>query len=159
MKNVSLAVREGEVVTIIGANGAGKTTTLMTICGIIKPTSGEIHYKGEPIHNLKPDQLPGRGLCQVPEGRRIFPRLTVQENLDMGAFFRSDREGIQARHGKGLQPLPRAQGKTQTTRRHTVRGRTANARHSPARSWDAPNCCSWMNHPWGPGAPDRGTHL
>ncbi len=106
MKNVSLAVREGEVVTIIGANGAGKTTTLMTICGIIKPTSGEIHYKGEPIHNLKPDQLPGRGLCQVPEGRRIFPRLTVQENLDMGAFFRSDREGIQRDMEKAFNLFP-----------------------------------------------------
>jgi len=94
VKEVSLKIFEGEVVTIIGANGAGKTTTLMTICGIVKPFAGEVLYQNTPIHTLKPDLLPSRGLCQVPEGRRIFPRLSVQENLDMGAFFRKDREAI-----------------------------------------------------------------
>jgi branched-chain amino acid transport system ATP-binding protein len=94
VKDVSLTVHEGEVVTIIGANGAGKTSTLMTVCGILRPTSGEIFYRGAPIHHVPADKLPGMGLCQVPEGRRIFPRLTVQDNLEMGAFFRKDPDGI-----------------------------------------------------------------
>lgn len=94
VKDVSLKVYEKEIVTIIGANGAGKTSTLMTICGIVKPFAGEIFYRGKPIHQLKPDLLPSMGLCQVPEGRRIFPRLSVQDNLDMGAYFRKDRQNI-----------------------------------------------------------------
>ena len=94
LKGISLSVRSGEIVSIIGANGAGKSTTLMTICGIVKATSGDIRYQGESILGTNPDKLPARGLCQVPEGRRIFPRLTVEENLDMGAFFRSDKDGI-----------------------------------------------------------------
>jgi branched-chain amino acid transport system ATP-binding protein len=81
---------------MIGANGAGKSTTLMTICQVVKPTGGEVYYRGEMINGWSFDRLPPKGLCQVPEGRRIFPRLTVDENLDMGAFFRRDREGVAA---------------------------------------------------------------
>jgi len=92
LKGISLSVRTGEIVTIIGANGAGKSTTLMTICGIVAATAGEITYQGDRITGVSPDTLPPRGLCQVPEGRRIFPRLTVEENLRMGAFFRKDKE-------------------------------------------------------------------
>ena len=95
LKGVSLRVMPGEIVTIIGANGAGKSTTLMTICGITPPQSGTVFYKGEQISGVSPDLLPPRGLCQVPEGRRIFPRLTVRENLEMGAFFRRDKDGVQ----------------------------------------------------------------
>jgi len=95
LKGVSLKVMPGEIVTIIGANGAGKSTTLMTICGITPPLSGEVFYKGQLISGLSPDLLPPRGLCQVPEGRRIFPRLSVRENLEMGAFFRRDKNEIQ----------------------------------------------------------------
>ncbi len=94
VKGVSLYVNKGEIVTIIGANGAGKSTTLMTICGILRPVSGEVFYRGESIRNTPADKLPSMGLCQVPEGRRIFPRLTVQDNLDMGAFFRRDNDDI-----------------------------------------------------------------
>ncbi|MGL1863057.1 MAG: ABC transporter ATP-binding protein [Pseudodesulfovibrio sp.] len=90
LKGISLKVFEGEIVTIIGANGAGKSTTLMTICNIIKAVEGDIFYKGKRINNVGSEILPTMGLCQVPEGRRIFPRLTVLENLDMGAFFRTD---------------------------------------------------------------------
>jgi branched-chain amino acid transport system ATP-binding protein len=96
LRGVSLRVEEGEIVTIIGANGAGKSTTLMTICGIVKATRGDVRYRGASIVGVRPDLLPERGLCQVPEGRRIFPRLSVQENLDMGAFFRRDQEAIEA---------------------------------------------------------------
>ena len=94
LKGISLKVFPGEIVTIIGANGAGKSTTLMTICNIVKAVSGDIFYKGERINGVNSDLLPSRGLCQVPEGRRIFPRLTVLENLDMGAFFRTDTAGV-----------------------------------------------------------------
>jgi branched-chain amino acid transport system ATP-binding protein len=94
VKDVSLQVMPKEIVTIIGANGAGKSTTLMTICGILPPSGGEVFYRGASIRGLTPDKLPAMGICQVPEGRRIFPRLSVQENLDMGAFFRKDQDGI-----------------------------------------------------------------
>lgn len=90
LKGVSLKVYPGEIVTIIGANGAGKTTTLMTICGVVKLSGGTIVYDGKPIGGLAPELLPPLGLCQVPEGRRIFPRLTVEDNLEMGAFFRKN---------------------------------------------------------------------
>lgn len=95
LKNVSLKVYPGEVVAIIGANGAGKSTTLMTICGIVKPEKGDVYYQGESINKIAPENLPPMGLCQVPEGRRIFPRLTVEENLILGAFYRDDTDGIQ----------------------------------------------------------------
>ncbi|WP_338668513.1 ABC transporter ATP-binding protein [Pseudodesulfovibrio methanolicus] len=94
LKGISLKVFEGEVVSIIGANGAGKSTTLMTICNIVKAVSGDVLYRGERINAVNSDILPTMGLCQVPEGRRIFPRLTVLENLDMGAFFRRDAAGV-----------------------------------------------------------------
>jgi branched-chain amino acid transport system ATP-binding protein len=95
LKGVSLEVYPGEIVTIIGANGAGKSTTLMTICRITPLDRGEIIYNGSPIHDLDASRLPGMGLCQVPEGRRIFPRLSAEENLEMGAFSRRDQDAIQ----------------------------------------------------------------
>jgi len=94
LKGVSLSINEGEIITLIGANGAGKTTTLMTISGVVPARSGEIKFKGESIQGLSPDQIVAMGLCQVPEGRRIFPYLTVAENLDMGAYLRMDKEGV-----------------------------------------------------------------
>ena len=94
LKDVSMKVSEGEIITLIGANGAGKTTTLMSICGIVPPRSGDILFMGEPIHDLSPNQIVALGISQVPEGRRIFPYLTVMENLDMGAFLRDDKAEI-----------------------------------------------------------------
>ncbi|MEJ2039000.1 MAG: ABC transporter ATP-binding protein [Desulfosarcinaceae bacterium] len=94
LKGVSLKVYPGEIVAIIGANGAGKSTTLMTTCCVIPIDRGEIWYNGKPIHGTSAEVLPKAGLCQVPEGRRIFPRLSVIENLELGAFYRKDREGI-----------------------------------------------------------------
>jgi len=94
LKDVSLEISEGEIITLIGANGAGKTTTLMSICGIVPPRSGEILFMGQPIHNLSPNKIVSLGISQVPEGRRIFPYLSVMENLDMGAFLRTDGDGI-----------------------------------------------------------------
>jgi len=94
LKGVSISVEEGEIVTLIGANGAGKTTTLMSICGIVPIRSGEILLDCQDISRMSPHKIVQRGVSQVPEGRRIFPQLTVSENLDMGAFLQKDREGI-----------------------------------------------------------------
>lgn len=91
LKGVSLEVREGSICCLIGANGAGKSTTLMSISGIQRVTSGEIEFQGKPIHGLAPEQIVRRGIVQVPEGRRIFPLLTVQENLTLGAYLRRDK--------------------------------------------------------------------
>ena len=94
LKNLSIEVSQGEIITLIGANGAGKTTTLMSISGIVPPRAGEILFDDKPIHNLSPDDIVASGISLVPEGRRIFPRLTVMENLDMGAFLRRDKADI-----------------------------------------------------------------
>jgi branched-chain amino acid transport system ATP-binding protein len=94
IKDVSLEIEKGEIVTLIGANGAGKSTILMTISAIVACQSGRILLEDEEIHRCSPDQIVSMGVCQVPEGRHIFPLLTVQENLDMGAFLRKDREKI-----------------------------------------------------------------
>ncbi len=94
LKGVSIEISEGEIITLIGANGAGKTTTLMSVCGIVPPRTGEILFMGQPIHKLTPNLIVSLGISQVPEGRRIFPYLTVMENLDMGAFLRTDKDGI-----------------------------------------------------------------
>ena len=94
LKGVSIDISEGEIITLIGANGAGKSTTLMSICGIVPPRFGEILFMDQPIHNLNPNKIVSLGISQVPEGRRIFPYLTVVENLDMGAFLRNDKEAI-----------------------------------------------------------------
>ena len=94
LKGISLTVDKGEIVTLIGANGAGKSTTLRTISGIIKPRVGSVRLAGERIDELPAHKVVERGVLQSPEGRRIFPRLSVQENLEMGAFTRTDKDGI-----------------------------------------------------------------
>lgn len=96
LKDVCIKLLTGEIVTLIGANGAGKTTTLMSISGIVSPRSGEILFMGKPIQHLSPDRIVSLGISQVPEGRRIFPRLTVKENLEMGAFLRDDKATIKS---------------------------------------------------------------
>jgi branched-chain amino acid transport system ATP-binding protein len=94
LKGITIEVNEGEIVTIIGANGAGKTTTLMSISGGNRARKGRILFAGKEIHTLPTHEIVKLGICQSPEGRKIFPRLTVLENLEMGAFTRSDKEGI-----------------------------------------------------------------
>jgi branched-chain amino acid transport system ATP-binding protein len=91
LKGVSLEVEEGEIVTLIGANGAGKTTTLMSLCGIVPPRSGVIEFQGTPVHDLSGDKIVQMGIIQVPEGRRIFPNMSVVENLEMGAYLRTNK--------------------------------------------------------------------
>jgi branched-chain amino acid transport system ATP-binding protein len=94
LRGISIKISEGEIITLIGANGAGKSTTLMSICGIAPPRSGEILFMGQPIQEFSPNKIVALGISQVPEGRRIFPRLSVTENLDMGAFLRPDKDGV-----------------------------------------------------------------
>ena len=114
LKGVSLEVRRGEIVTLIGANGAGKSTTLRTISGILKPRRGEIHFRGQPIHHLPPHEIAALGIGHVPEGRRIFAKLTVEENLDIGAFMERDARMIKGRKERVFTMFPRlAERRTQ----------------------------------------------
>lgn len=94
IRDISLNVPDGRIVTIIGSNGAGKTTTLRAISGLARLREGEIHFAGERIDQLDPDQIVARGIAHVPEGRRIFPDLTVEENLRTGAFLRRESEAV-----------------------------------------------------------------
>ena len=95
LKGISLAVKEGEIVTLIGANGAGKSTTLRTISGLLKPKTGSITFLGQNIEGVRAHEIVKKGISQVPEGRRVFAEMTVMENLDLGAFVRKDKAGIQ----------------------------------------------------------------
>jgi branched-chain amino acid transport system ATP-binding protein len=107
LRGVSFQVGEGEIVTLIGANGAGKTTTLRAVSGMLRPGAGTIQYAGEEIGGLKPHKLVARGLCHAPEGRGIFPNLTVTENLRLGAFLRRDEDGIRQDLERGFTLFPR----------------------------------------------------
>jgi branched-chain amino acid transport system ATP-binding protein len=96
LNGINLSVGEGEIVALIGSNGAGKSTTLRTISGLIRPARGSILLRGEPIHTKPAEQIARLGIGHTPEGRRLFPRMTVRENLEMGAYFRSDRAGVRS---------------------------------------------------------------
>ena len=94
LKGINLTVNQGEIVTLIGGNGAGKTTTLRTICALMRPSNGEVVLNGDNLTRYKPSELAAKGVAMVPEGRGIFSRMTVVENLEMGAFHRKDKAGI-----------------------------------------------------------------
>jgi branched-chain amino acid transport system ATP-binding protein len=108
VRKLSLSVNKGDFVTILGANGAGKTTTLNAISGIVKvkKNQGEIYFKGEKITNWKPGEIASLGIIQIPEGRKLFPLLTVKENLQIGAYLRKDKKGIQQSMDKALTLFP-----------------------------------------------------
>jgi branched-chain amino acid transport system ATP-binding protein len=107
LRGLTLQVDKGEIVTLIGANGAGKSTTIRTITGLLRPRRGQITLEGQRIEHLPPHQIVQRGVAQAPEGRRIFPRLTVRENLDMGAYTRSDPTGVRTDLEHVLELFPR----------------------------------------------------
>ena len=94
VKGISFEVYQGEIVTLIGGNGAGKSTTMRTISGLLRPKRGSIHFEGNMVSDLKGHEVAARGIAQSPEGRRIFPRMTVAENLELGAFLRNDKAEI-----------------------------------------------------------------
>ncbi len=106
LKGISVEVNEGEIVTLIGANGAGKTTTLMCVSGAVRVRAGTIAFRGEEIQNRPVNEIVRRGLSQSPEGRKIFPRLTVLENLEMGAFTRTDPAGVREDFEKSFAMFP-----------------------------------------------------
>ena len=106
LRGVSLSLDRDQIVTLIGANGAGKTTTLKAITGILSPAEGQVSFDGQRLDNVAPHDLVGRGIVQVPEGRRIFGRLTVLENLRLGAFLRTDRDGIREAEERVLSMFP-----------------------------------------------------
>jgi branched-chain amino acid transport system ATP-binding protein len=107
LRGVSLTVGEGEIVALIGSNGAGKTTTLRTISGLVRPSKGEVLLRGEPIHQLGSEKIAQLGVGHAPEGRRLFSRMTVRENLDMGAYSRHDRSGIKSDFERVYELFPR----------------------------------------------------
>lgn len=107
LKNVSCEIKEGEIVALIGANGAGKTTILNTISGIASPNSGQILFKGTDITKTPPYKIVKLGISQVPEGRQVFPEMTVLENLELGAYIRKDKTGIKEDMEKLFKRFPR----------------------------------------------------
>jgi branched-chain amino acid transport system ATP-binding protein len=112
LKGLTLQVEQGEIVTLIGANGAGKSTTIRTITGLLHPRRGQISLAGERVERLLPHQIVQRGVAQAPEGRRIFPRLSVLENLEMGAYTRTDFPAVRDDLDRVLQLFPRLKERT-----------------------------------------------
>jgi branched-chain amino acid transport system ATP-binding protein len=117
LRGVSISVDEGEIVTLIGANGAGKTTTLNTVSGLLVPKEGRVRFDGEDMTHVPPHEVVTRGVVQVPEGRRIFAQLTVEENLHMGAYIIDDRKAVQEGVDNAYQMFPRLK-----ERRHQIAG-------------------------------------
>jgi branched-chain amino acid transport system ATP-binding protein len=115
VKDISVTVNEGEIVTLIGSNGAGKSTTLRAISGLIKPKSGEITFNGKRIDGMPGHEIVGMGICHSPEGRRIFPRMTVKENLELGAFLRNDKAAVNADMERVLDLFPRLKERIKQT--------------------------------------------
>ncbi len=115
VKNISFEVNDGEVVTLIGANGAGKTTTMQTISGLLKAAHGSIRLDGQELTKLRAHQIVSLGLVQVPEGRRIFARQSVLENLQLGAYQRKDQAGIEADRDRVFELFPRLKERRQQT--------------------------------------------
>lgn len=107
VKQLSMCVYPGEIVTLIGSNGAGKSTTLRAISGLIQPSAGTVTFDGSPITGVAAHEIVARGIAHAPEGRRIFPRMTVAENLDLGAFLRKDAEAVAADREHVLELFPR----------------------------------------------------
>jgi branched-chain amino acid transport system ATP-binding protein len=112
LRGVTISVDQGEVVALIGSNGAGKTTTLRTISGLMHPPSGTITFAGKDISRLPAHEIVGLGICQSPEGRRLFPRMQVLDNLRMGAFLRNDKDGIQKDMDRVYELFPRLKERT-----------------------------------------------
>ena len=144
---MSIEVAEGEIITLIGANGAGKTTTLMSICGVVPPRNGRIIFEGRDITGTSPDLLVAMGISQVPEGRLIFPGLTVQENLDMGAFLRRDEEGVKRDNEYVFELFP-ILARRRKQAGGTLSGGEQQMLAMGRRSWRGRACSFWTSRPW-----------
>ena len=131
LRGISLEVHKGEIVTMLGGNGAGKSTTLRTISGLMHARSGSIEFDGQDITAVPAHKLVRLGIGHAPEGRRIFNRLTVLENLQMGAYSRQDKAEIASDYDRVLRPLPEAPGAPRPVGRDALGRRAADARHRP----------------------------
>ena len=131
IRGVSLEVPRGKIVTVLGANGAGKTTILKTISGVLDPQKGSVEFEGKPIQRMDADKIVRLGLSHVPEGREVFPFLTVRENLMMGAYLRKDRDGVAEDLERVYGYFPRLQGAPRPAGRPAVRRRAADAGDQP----------------------------
>ena len=129
LKDVSFSVTEGQFVAIVGANSAGKTTILKAISGLINPFEGSIEFIKQPIQALAPYAIAAKGIAHVPEGRRIFDKLTVRENMLVGAHTRDDAEEVDETLQEMFEPLPHSQGTPREKRRNPQRGRTSATGH------------------------------
>ena len=156
LKGISFNVGEGEIVALLGANGAGKTTTQKTVSGMLRPSLGSITFDGKRIDGIPAHELIRLGICHVPEGRHVFPRMTVAENLEMGAFrFKTvDQADLE----RVLELFPRLQGAVQAAGRHAVRRRAADARDRPGADGQAAPAAA-RRAVDGPGAADRRADL
>jgi branched-chain amino acid transport system ATP-binding protein len=114
LRNIDLIVRSGQIVTLIGANGAGKSTLIKTICGLVRPTSGSVHLFGEDVTGLSPDRLVTKGLSVVPEGRRLFGEMTLLENLELGAYARTDHAAVNRDLERMLELFPELRDRLST---------------------------------------------
>ena len=141
LKGISLEVREGEIVTLIGANGAGKSTTLRSINGLNQPREGTITFRGKDITRRPPHEIVGMGISQSPEGRRLFPRMSVLENLEMGAFQRNDRKRDPRGPRPRLRALPAPRRAEEPEGRDDVRRRAADVRDRPRADGAGRSCC------------------
>ena len=129
--DISIQIDDGQIVTLIGANGAGKSTTLRTISGLKRATSGSVWFDGERIDQLAPEKIVHLGIAHVPEGRQVFPDLSVNENLLSGAFLRKDRKGIARDLEEVHEHFPDIEGAAQTESQDAQRRRAADGRHRP----------------------------
>ena len=148
IRGVSLQVRRGEIATVLGSNGAGKTTILKTISGIIDPRKGTVEFKGQDITAQDPAFIVQQGLSHVPEGREVFPLLSVRDNLLMGAYTRNDRDGVGARHGGGVQLLPHPARARRARRRPALRWAAADAGHQPRAHGQPRPDPAWTSPAW-----------
>ena len=133
LKGISLTVEEGEVVTLIGSNGAGKSTTLRSISGLTPPRQGTIQFDGQEIGEVPPQEIVQMGISLSPEGRHVFSRMTVRENLELGAYLRRDKGGITDDHRARLRPVPAPQGAREAEGRDDVWAASSRCSRSAGR--------------------------
>ena len=149
LKGVNYDLYEGEIVCLLGGNASGKSTTMKTVLGLVKPSSGQVIYRGERIDRLDTSQIIERGIAVVPEARRIFPRMTVTENLELGAFTRrKDRDAACADLDRVLQPLPAPARAPAGRSRHALGRRAADAGDGSRADESARSSCAWTSRRW-----------
>ena len=139
---------QGQIVTVLGANGAGKTSVLRTISGVLDPERGQVVFEGRDIARMPPDQVMRLGICHVPEGREIFPFLTVRENLNMGAYTRRDTAGVARDIELCFDYFPAPEGTRAQRAGLSVWRRAADAGDQPSADGHARSCCCWTSRRW-----------